>query len=83
MFAVLLKGISILVHSMESCFVILRFQIFFSIEEYKEVFGNSNDMANCLDFLEYTSFSFRTMISNCISDILIVDFFPKVFKIGR
>ena len=33
------------------CFMILKFQIIFSIEEFKEGFGKSNDMANKLDFI--------------------------------
>ena len=82
-FADLLKCFSNWVLSIEGCFVILRFQKTFSIEEYKEGFGNSNDLANCLDFTAYTSFSVRTMISNCTSDNFNADFFTKLFKIGR
>ena len=33
------------------CFFILKFQIIFLIEEFKEGFGKSNDMANNLNFI--------------------------------
>ena len=34
------------VHSIEGCFLSLKFQIIFSVKEFAEGFGNSNDMAN-------------------------------------
>ena len=49
--AVLLKFFSNGVHPIEACFEILKFQIIFSIEEFRAGFGNSKDIASNLDFI--------------------------------
>ena len=39
------------VEPIETCFEILKFQIIYSIEEFRAGFGNSNDFSSNLDFI--------------------------------
>ena len=56
-FATLLKCFSNGVHPIAVCFEILKFQMIFSIESFRDGLGISNDIASNFDLIVCTSFS--------------------------
>ena len=84
MLVIVIKCFSNRVQPIEACFVILRFQIIFSIKDFKGGFGKSNENANKLDFIVLTSLSrkpIRSMIAECTTNDLDVVFLAEIFKI--